>query len=103
MARSPVVPVGNGAWVPSVPPWAEYRGPVALYAEGGNWFTHGVFGGRDSLIGALYLVISEVLDAHEIGTQFMLKMHPHAAPGGTRAGQAVEAQNERQRRRKKCG
>jgi hypothetical protein len=75
MGRSPVVPLGNGTWAPTVPPWAEYRGPVGLFAEGGNWFTHGTFLGRDSLIGALYLVISEVLEPDEIGTDFMLKSH----------------------------
>ena len=30
---------------------------------------------RDSLIGALYLVISEVLDPHEIGTEILLNSH----------------------------
>ncbi len=72
MARSPVVPIGDGTWVPSAPPWTEYPGPVALYAEGGNWFTHGTFMGRDSMIGALYLVISEVLDANEPSVEFLL-------------------------------
>ncbi|MFB3894092.1 MAG: hypothetical protein ACE15C_18980 [Phycisphaerae bacterium] len=75
MARSPVIPLGDGTWVPSAPPWAEYHGPVSLYADGGDWHTHGMFGGRDSLIGALYLVISEVLDPREIGTTFLLKSH----------------------------
>jgi hypothetical protein len=75
MARSPVIPTGNGTWVPSNPPWSEYRGPTALYADGGSWFTHGAFGARDSLIGSLYLVISEVLDPQEVETLFMLKTH----------------------------
>ncbi|MCG2660457.1 MAG: hypothetical protein L6437_09455 [Kiritimatiellae bacterium] len=74
-ARSPVVPVGDGTWVSSAPPWTEYPGALALYAEGGKWFTHGTFSGRDSLIGALYLVISEVLDPDELGTEFLLKSH----------------------------
>jgi len=75
MARSPVIPLGDGTWVSSAPPWAEYPGALALYAEGGKWFTHGAFGARDSLIGSLYLVISEVLDPNEIGTEFLLKAH----------------------------
>ena len=75
VARSPVVPLGDGSWTPSAPPWAEYRGPVSLYAEGGDWFTHGAFGSRDTLIGALYLVISEVLDAREPGVASLLKSH----------------------------
>lgn len=75
MARSPVVPIGDGTWVSSVPPWAEYTGALALYAEGGKWFTHGAFCARDSLIGALYLTIAEVLDPHELGAEFLLKSH----------------------------
>ncbi|MBD3240235.1 MAG: hypothetical protein GF331_06580, partial [Chitinivibrionales bacterium] len=44
LARAPVVPLGDGTWAPAPPPWPEYRGPLALYAEGGSWFTHGAFG-----------------------------------------------------------
>ena len=75
IGRSPVIPLGDGTWVPTVPPWPEYAGPLALYAEGGKWFTHGAFGARDSLLGALYLVISEVLDAQEIGAEIALRSH----------------------------
>ena len=37
--------------------------------------THGAFGARDSLIGSLYLVISEVLEPQELGATFLLKSH----------------------------
>jgi len=75
VGRSPAIPLGDGTWVPSVPPWSDYPGALALYADGGSWFTHGAFGARDSLIGSLYLVISEVLDANEVGTDILLKSH----------------------------
>lgn len=75
LARSPAIPLDDGTWVPATPPWAEYRGPVALYAEGGKWFTHGAFGCRDSLVGGLYLVLGEILDPDEIGAGFLLKSH----------------------------
>lgn len=75
MGRSPAIPLSDGTWVPAVPPWAEQPGALALYADGGNWFTHGAFGARDSLIGSLYLVIGEVLDPNEVGTDFLLKSH----------------------------
>ncbi len=75
LGRSPAIPLGDGTWVPAPPPWTEYPGPVSLYADGGNWFTHGAFGARDSLIGALYLVLAEVLDANELGSDFLLKSH----------------------------
>ena len=33
-----IIPLGDGTWVPSVPPWTEYPGALALFAEGGNLF-----------------------------------------------------------------
>ena len=75
LARSPVVPLGDGTWGPTAPPWAEYRGPVALQADGGNWFTHGAFSCRDSLVGPLYLVFQEVLEPDEPVAGLMLDFH----------------------------
>lgn len=72
---SPVIPLGDGTWCPSVPPWTEYPGALALYADGGQWWTHGAFGARDSLIGALYLLISEVLDPAEESAEILLRSH----------------------------
>jgi hypothetical protein len=73
VAKAPVVPLGDGSWVPAAPPWTEYSGPLALYADGGNWYTHGGFGCRDALIGSTYLVLGEVLDASEPLTEFLLR------------------------------
>ncbi len=73
LAHSPVIPLGDGTWVPAAPPWTECTGPVSLYAEGGQWCTHGAFGARDSLIGPLYLVIAEVLDAREPAADDLLQ------------------------------
>jgi hypothetical protein len=75
MARSPVVPLGDGTWVPSVPPWVGYRGPVSLYADGGQWFTHGAFPVRDSLLGPLYAVFQEVIDPLSTEATFALQAH----------------------------
>ena len=72
-ARAPVVPVPDGSWAPLMPPWVEYTGGLTLYADGGNWFTHAVFAGRNSLTGPIWLIISEVLDSDEIGASFLLK------------------------------
>jgi len=73
MAKSPVVPLGDGTWIPSAPPWAESTGPVALYVEPGNWFTHGTFTGRDSLLGPLYMIAQEVVDPDEPAAGFLVK------------------------------
>ena len=72
--QSPLVPLGDGTWAPAPPPWAEYRGPVCLYAEGGRW-CYGTFSCNDSLIGPLYLVLTEMLGPSELGATFLLKAH----------------------------
>lgn len=62
VARSPVIPLGNGSWVRTAPPWADAGGPVALRRDDGIWYTHGTFFARDSLNGPLWLILQEVLD-----------------------------------------
>ncbi len=75
MGRAPVIPLAGGAWCPTLAPWAEYRGPLALHGEGGKWFTHGAMISRDSLLGPLYLPFQEVLDPSEQSTTFLLDFH----------------------------
>jgi hypothetical protein len=75
MAKSPVVPLGDGTWCPTVAPWAESRGPLLLHADGGTWITHGAMPARDSLLGPLYLVFQEVLDPKEPAADFLLDFH----------------------------
>ncbi len=75
MARSPVVPLASGAWTRTVGPWAGYRGPLSLYTDGGNWYTHGSMVSRDSLLGPLYLVFQEVLDPEEPAAEALLEFH----------------------------
>ena len=75
MGRSPVVPLADGTWCPTLPPWVEYRGPLSLYADGGRWFTHGAMVSRDSLLGPIYLVFQEVVDPQEPAADFLLNFH----------------------------
>ena len=75
LAVSPVVPLRDGSWCPTAPPWAEYRGPVCLYADGGACFTHGAFCARDSLLGPLYLILHEVVDPDEPAADFIVNAH----------------------------
>lgn len=73
IAESPVIPLGDGTWCPTAPPWAEMRGPSSLYVDDTPCFTHGTFAGRDSMIGPLYLILSEVVDANEPMGDILLK------------------------------
>ncbi|MHB1458959.1 MAG: glucosidase family protein [Armatimonadota bacterium] len=74
-AKSPVVPLGDGSWCPSVPPWAEGRGPVGLLTDEYRWHTHGAFVARDSLLGPHYLALQEVADADELSMSWILSYH----------------------------
>lgn len=65
MERSPVVPRGDGCWIRSCPLWPEYTGPTTLYADGGNWYTHGSFVLRDAL-GACYLILQDAIDPNDL-------------------------------------
>jgi hypothetical protein len=73
LAKAPLVPIGDGSWAPMPPPWTEYNGGLCFYADGGRWWTHGTFCGRDALIGSMWLVICEILSAEESGAWMMLK------------------------------
>jgi hypothetical protein len=75
MAKSPVVPLGDGSWVPTVAPWAGYSGPVMLQADGGTWDSHGTVATRDSLLGPVYLIFQEVIDPGELAASFLVSCH----------------------------
>lgn len=75
MSNAPVVPVGDGSWAPFTPPWVEQNGNIILYADGGNWFSHGAFAVRGVTTGPLWLIISEVLSPEETGSRFILKVN----------------------------
>jgi hypothetical protein len=62
LALSPVVPLGDGSWVPTLPPWAEAEAPQALFYKKEKCWTHGTFMAQDALLGPLYLVFCEVID-----------------------------------------
>ena len=73
MANSPVIPLGNGTWVPTCAPWTDYEGPLCLHADGGNCVTHGGATLRDSLLGACWLFVQEVIDPREPMGEMILK------------------------------
>jgi hypothetical protein len=75
VGRSPVVPLGDGTWSPTAPPWAEHDGPLMLFADGQRWFTHGSVTTRDSLLGPLYLAFQEVVAPTEPVARVLLDSH----------------------------
>ena len=65
MEKSPVVPLGDGTWSPTLPPWPEAPGPRLLYQKTENFRSHGTFTISDALLGPMYLVFCEVFDPYE--------------------------------------
>jgi len=72
MAHSPVVPLGDGTWCPTVAPWPETIGPRALFVQDGTFFSHGTFTTADVLLGPLYLIFCEVLEPDAQASRMML-------------------------------
>ena len=75
MARSPVMPLGDGRWSLTAPPWTETVGPRTFYATGEKQFTHGSFNVADSLLGPMHLVFCEVLTPDEPMARALLDFH----------------------------
>ncbi|MCG3149174.1 MAG: hypothetical protein PCFJNLEI_02634 [Verrucomicrobiae bacterium] len=73
VAESPVIPLGDGTWVPTCAPWAEGRGAGALHVDGTPCNTHGTVSARDSLVGPLYLIFQEIVEATESLADFLVK------------------------------
>ncbi|RPH38169.1 hypothetical protein EHM92_00730 [bacterium] len=72
LSASPVVPLGDGRWCPTVSPWTEAIGPRALHVSPDTYFSHGTVTTPDVLLGPLYLVFCEVLAPGEPVSRMML-------------------------------
>ena len=83
-AKSPVMPLADGTWVPHLPPWTEYTGDPAYHADGGEWMEHGTILYRTLINSALYCGIFEVLDCNSDDISMMIKtnQHPHTRENG---------------------
>jgi len=75
VARSPVIPLGDGTWVRTAPPWSENDGPLCLDPEADSFYTHCTVAARDSLLGPLWLVFQEVFDPNEPIVDTLLAYH----------------------------
>ena len=72
LAKSPVVPMSDGTWCSTSPPWAEADSPVNMLTDGNNWFSHGTHATRDSMLGPHYLVFQEVIAPEERAAKWLL-------------------------------
>jgi hypothetical protein len=75
MAGSPVVPLGDGTWSPTVPPWTEATTLRLLYLKPETFLSHGTFSVSDAMLGPLYLVFCEVFDPKEEVSRILLNYH----------------------------
>ena len=75
MANSPVVPLGDGTWSPTVPPWTEAEALRLLYQKPETFLSHGTFTVSDAMLGPLYLVFCEVIDPEEEAGKMLLDYH----------------------------
>jgi hypothetical protein len=75
LAGSPVVPIGDGSWCPTAPPWTEEKAMRLLYLNPETFLSHGTFTVSDAMLGPLYLVFCEVLDPEEEESALLLKYH----------------------------
>lgn len=74
-AQSPLLPLNDGSWVSSVPPWAGGNGFRTFNLEHQNYWSHGTFTVQDGLLGPLHLVFCEVIEADEPAALNMLNYH----------------------------
>ena len=75
VALSPVVPLGDGTWCPTAPPWTEGAGLRSMYQKRETFWSHGTFTAPDGMLGPMYLVFCEVLDPHEPAAKTLLNYH----------------------------
>ena len=75
LAHGPVVPLGDGTWCPTAGPWVGASGPVCLFADDRPVWTHGTFGGRDSMLGPMQLIYQEVIAPDEPAAALLVDYH----------------------------
>lgn len=75
VAMSPVVPLGDGTWCPTAPPWTEGAGLRGMYQKRETFWSHGTFTAPDGMLGPMHLIFCEVLDPHEPAAKALLNYH----------------------------
>jgi hypothetical protein len=75
LAVSPVIPLRNGTWSPTVPPWTEADALRLLYLNPETFLSHGTFTVSDAMLGPLYLIFCEVFKPDEEPSQILLNYH----------------------------
>ncbi|MHB1452589.1 MAG: glucosidase family protein [Saccharofermentanales bacterium] len=73
-ARAPLIPLGNGRWVPAISPWPEEIGALCLFADDRTIAPIGITC-KDALLGTMYLLHLEVVEHDEVYGGFINKSH----------------------------
>lgn len=79
LAKGPVIPLGDGSWIPIPASYAEHQGASFLFAQGEKAYTHGTFLSRDTIIGPIYLLLQEVLDPKSAAGDFLIRFQSDLA------------------------
>lgn len=77
IGNAPVIPLADGTWTPAIPGWTEQHGAITLYADGGKWFTHGSFAGRDHITGPVWLIFAKVVEPFSREAKLLLNCMQH--------------------------
>lgn len=75
LSKSPLVPLGDGTWSPTLPPWTEEEGLRLLFQNAKRFWSHGTFTVSDAMLGPLYLVFCEVLKPNDPISKILLEYH----------------------------
>ena len=75
LSQSPVVPLGDGTWCPTVAPWAEAPGLRLLFLKDEKFRSHGTFTVPDGMLGPMYMIFCEVIDPQEPAAKMLLNYH----------------------------
>jgi len=72
LACSPVMPIGDGTWVPTAAPWANSTGPECFGVKAQRRWSHGSLTIRDDCLGVNHLIAHGIIEPTELSAQFIL-------------------------------
>lgn len=73
LARGPVIPLGDGTWLPTCGPFPESKGALSLLVNRRIAVTHSNFTIHDAAVGPLYLMLQEVIEPDSQHAEMLLR------------------------------